>query len=58
MEKWPDLTYDLTESLELNGGKARHRETNKEVTDKIQVVMAMVWNKGWHSRQQEKVESG
>lgn len=37
IEKWPDLTYSLTESFELNGGKARNRETNKEVTDKIQV---------------------
>ena len=37
MEKWPDLTYNLTESFELNEGKARNREANKEVTKKIRV---------------------
>lgn len=37
MEKQPDLTYNLTESFELNGSKARNSEANKEVTGKIQV---------------------
>lgn len=37
MEKWPDLTYNLSESFELNRGKVRHKEAKKEVTDKIQV---------------------
>lgn len=37
MEEWPEPTYDLTKSFEVNGSKATNRETNKEAIDELQV---------------------